>query len=384
MVAGRRGQRHCDTGTEGPMNATGRLLRREALQPIEHFLARHTRYVPAPVEAALFLTRRCNSRCSMCGNWHTAAAGDELTTTETIDILDQLASLGTAVVSLSAEGEISLRQDLPRLLEETARRGFLFSINSNLLHLSDEVVNTIARTRPYQVTAGIDTLDPLRYREIRGISDGVDRVKENIRKLRASGFPGVALGAVVLERNLDDLVRLAEFARANHLAGVRFTAFQETGFGKAWPEQELRWFRDPEYLDSLRATVERLIDMKRHGYPILNSTAYLRMIPRSYCEAGFFPVTCRAPWRRIQVFSDGDVSLCQVMEERAEIGSVRDTALSALWRSTRAGEVRQCVKEQGCGGCWLSCYAETNLRLSTDTAAMVAGDAVRKYLRLRR
>lgn len=346
------------------MKRKSRLLLRELLYMAQQLLADVSAYVPPPLEAALFLTKRCNSRCRMCGYWRNPSPGNELGTDEIRSCLGQLRDLGVEVVSLSGEGELTCRADAEECIRATHAQGFLFAVNSNFLHLPDGVVAAIAETRPYQTTVGIDTLDSSKYERIRGIPDGVKRVRRAIRALQVRGYSDIVLGAVVLTDNLDDLPALVEFAAGEGLRGVRLTAFQPYGFGKKWGAEELRAYSAPDYLARLRSTLDRLCAMGRAGAPILNSETYLRMIPASYSGQFFFPVPCRAPLRRIHLHPDGSVSLCQVMGSSSVVGNIRDSPLDRIWRSRPARNVRKVVRCRRCGGCWLSCYAETNLRLS--------------------
>ena len=244
------------------MSPKVRLLARELADLLD--LARGR--TGAPVEASLFLTRRCNSQCSMCDYWKVSTHDNELTTDEIISIFDQLKRLGVIVLSLSGEGELTLRPDLPLLLSEARNRGFLFSLNSNFLHLSDKNIQAIVDTRPYQVTVGLDTLDPDRYKQIRGIAGGVQRVLANIAKLQAAGYRGVAIGTVILDSNLDDLVKLVQFTTEQGLCGIRFTAFQPNGFGKKWTPEQLHSYGNPDFLKKLSHQFEKLVALKREGH----------------------------------------------------------------------------------------------------------------------
>jgi radical SAM protein with 4Fe4S-binding SPASM domain len=358
-----------------------RLLIREA----EHALSwcsRDRAFLPRPVEASLFLTRTCNSRCSMCDNWRHKATGSELSIEEIERVLDELNKMGVAVISLSAEGEITTRPDFPQIVAAVARRGFIFSINTNGLHLSEEAAQAIIAARPYSVIIGIDTQDADRYWTLRGISDGVERVNGSIRRLRDKDWRAIALGAIVFDTNLDDLIALTQWAKDEGLQAIRFTAVQSRGFGKAWDSSQSAPYREDGYQARLKETIEHLIRMKHHAYPISSSSAYLRMIPSSYSQNGYFPASCRTPWRRIHIHPQGEVSLCQVVGEGAMIGNVREQSIPAIWSSEKARRFRSLVARKGCGGCWLSCYAETNLAYAFPYAIEAMGNRIRRAVQL--
>jgi radical SAM protein with 4Fe4S-binding SPASM domain len=346
------------------MNPKLKLLFREGTQYLEQFFAQRTLYVPRPIEAALFLTKRCNSRCSMCNFWKNPDKNKEISTEQVLGLLDAFSKMGVVVLSLSAEGEITLRKDLPEILEKAYHNNFLYSVNSNFLNISQEVLKVFAKYKPYQVTVGIDTINPERYTLIRGIENGVTMVSSNIKKLQQTGFSNIVLGTVILYDNLEDCIDLAKYVTDHKLKGIRFTAFQPFGFGKKWSHEELDRYTNEEYQVKLRKVISILIKMKMNGVPIINSIPYLKSIPDSFINPLFFPVPCRIPYRRIHVYSNGDISLCQVMERDAIVGNIDNSSLDYAWYSKHSRQIRNIVEKKRCGGCWLSCYAETNLRFS--------------------
>jgi len=364
------------------MNGKMRLLFREGMQYIQQSMAYRTSLVPAPLEAALFLTRRCNSRCTMCNFWKYPEKNEELSTEQVLDILDTLAEMGVVILSLSAEGEITLRKDLSQIIQRAHQLGFLYSINSNFLNISDEIIALFSQYPPYQVTVGLDTVDSKKYASIRGIENGVNRVLSSIEKLQKTGYTNIVLGTVVLSDNVDDLAELTKYVVEKGLRGIRFTAFQPSGFGMKWSEQDLKRYTDPLFQKKLSEAISTLITMKKSGAPIINSIPYLTSIPQTFMNPGFFPVTCRTPTRRIHIYSNGDVSLCQIMAQNGIVGNIKNKSLKTLWHSESAKKIRELVKKKKCGGCWLSCYQETNLRFSVQKGPLLIMDALIRFFRL--
>lgn len=359
-----------------------KLLFREGMQYIEQFFAQRISYIPNPIEAALFLTKRCNSRCSMCNFWKNPDKDMEISTEQVFTLLNEFSKIGVIVLSLSAEGEITLRKDLSEIIKKAHQNKFLFSINTNFLTISDEFLELFAKYKPYQITVGIDTLNPERYTLIRGIENGVAKVLSNIKRLKEIGFNNIALGTVILYNNLEDCIDLAKYVTNHELNGIRFTAFQPFGFGKKWPSKELDRYTNDDYQTKLKELISSLIKMKKNGAPIINSIPYLNSIPHSFMNPSYFPIPCYIPNRRIHVYSNGDVSLCQVMERSAVVGNCNDSSLRKIWYSKRARQVRDIVKKKKCGGCWLSCYQETNIRFSKEYRNTVIGNSLRRFLKL--
>ncbi|MGD9201179.1 MAG: radical SAM protein, partial [Chitinispirillia bacterium] len=224
------------------MNRKKRLLFREIAQYVQQLIASKTAYVPHPIEAALFLTKKCNSRCTMCNYWKAADNINELTTEEVLRLLEELKGLGVVILSLSAEGEITLRKDLPLIIDRIRQHGFLYSVNTNFLYISEEILKAFIDYPPYQITVGIDTLDSDKYTLIRGVKNGLKRVLSNVKRFRERGYGNICFGTVILPDNLDDLIELTNYAKKEGLKGIRFTAFQPNGFGIKWTKEELKRF----------------------------------------------------------------------------------------------------------------------------------------------
>lgn len=340
------------------------LLIKEILQYPKQALGGYFNYSPMPQEASLFLTDRCNSRCSMCDFWKNHGSDDELNTLEVLNVLKQLKEMGVIVLSLSAEGEITLRKDLEQIFEYASKH-FLYSLNTNMLVISDEMIDIIKKYPPYQITVGIDTINDGKYEKIRGIEGGASKVLRNIKRVQSAGYKNIAIGSVILNDNLDELIEITNFVKENNLLGIRFTAFQNSGFGKDIDQKIIESYKDDKYLEKVDLAINRFIELKKNGYPILNSFPYLKGVSDSYRIANYFPITCRTPKRRVHVYSNGNVTLCQVMGKRAFVGNVRKATIKKIWKSEIANNVRKTVRNKGCGGCWLSCYAESNLRFSS-------------------
>ena len=77
------------------------------------------------------MTRRCNLRCIHCySNSRNREYPDELTTSEAMAMIDDLAAFGAPVLLFSG-GEPLMRQDLADLLQYTVNRGMRAVISTN-------------------------------------------------------------------------------------------------------------------------------------------------------------------------------------------------------------------------------------------------------------
>ena len=149
------------------------------------------------------------------------------------------------------------------------------------------------------------------YRELRGID--LQDVLEGIRAAQQAGHE-ILMNCVISGKNvgeLEDLVHLAESLGC----WISFEPMHES-FGieeKVWGS--LRIQDIPAYEEAL----ERLIELKRSGAPIINSVTYLKMIrdlePRFNCHASDII---------LHVASDGTIENCRV-HQRASGQCLRGT-----------------------------------------------------------
>jgi len=189
---------------------------------------------------------------------------------------------------------------------------------------------------------------------------------------------------VIVRENADGLVDLAAFARDLGVRNIRFTAFQPYGFTSEAAREDLRPYRDPEFLAALRDQIDRLIAFKRRTGLVGNPEIYLRKVPEFYAR-GFAirPFPCVVGYYRIHVGPDGDVRLCGLMPD-TRIGNAADLPIGDIWRLPEAQAIRRRLYEGDCLRCWLSCYAEDNMRFFPRTMLAANGGAVRRILGLTR
>jgi MoaA/NifB/PqqE/SkfB family radical SAM enzyme len=129
------------------------------------------------------LTLACNLRCKHCGSRAGAPREGELSTSECLDVVSQLAAAGCELVTLSG-GEPTLREDWDRIAGAIAARGMRINMVSNGNYRSDAAAGEVVRRASASGMANV------------GISiDGPEQVHD---ELRGSGAFKKALSTVEL------------------------------------------------------------------------------------------------------------------------------------------------------------------------------------------
>lgn len=331
-----------------------RELKNMALMPICFKIGNNT--FLRPTVAVLFLTKQCNSRCSICEYWKNRDFSDELSTDKWRDVLNGLRKLGVKMINFTADGEILMRKDAFEIMQYADKLGFLITINTNGLIL-DSFLKQVIELDPLQMQISLDVFDDASYKRVRGVPNGFSKVKDNILALKAVGYNRISVGSVLIKDNLDDLLKLQNFCLENGFT-YRVTAFQFEGFGVD-NSKERNAYRDAVFLNRLKEIANKL--SKR---TINNTSFYLESMENYYAEDKYHPLNCIVGIYKIFILPSGDVSLCNIMHERAVAGNVNENSLSDIWFGKKANEIRKKIKDKKCPSCWLSCFAEDNIRFS--------------------
>ncbi|MGI8555135.1 MAG: GTP 3',8-cyclase MoaA [Pyrinomonadaceae bacterium] len=206
------------------------------------------------------LTDRCNFRCFYClphGEPPLARKDTILTFEELEKICEIFVALGIEKIRLTG-GEPLIRKDVEILVEKLAG---LKSPESRVQssepenphsafripHLKDLALTTnghtlceraaaLKRAGLDRVTISLDSLKRENFQRITGV-DKLEEVLAAIKAAQSAGLTPVKINAVVVRGyNDDELVDLAEFARAENLA-MRFIEFMPLDSGHEWNRQ---------------------------------------------------------------------------------------------------------------------------------------------------
>jgi len=227
-----------------PLDLAGFYLRRK--------LGRHN----IPLLASFKVTHRCNLACRACPFHHRQEQPEQMTWTTAREAMDALRRLGTRIVVFEG-GEPLLWRDGPFRIHDLvreARKRFL------------RVAVTTNGTLPLDVPAHIlwvsvdglkETHDDLR-------SGSFDRIRENLER---ADHERIFIHCTLNRKNLDDIEGLAEWVRG--LPAVQGMTFQ---FFYPYNQGEENLSLSP---DQRRRAVETLLNLKKRGFPILNSAGRL-------------------------------------------------------------------------------------------------------------
>ena len=282
------------------------------------------------------LTYKCNLRCKMCPFWQRPS--EDSSVEQEKAILKQIYYSGACSVAFEG-GEPLLRNDLGDILAFSRSLPLHTSLVTNGTLLESRI-EEIAQYINGSLYVSLDGLEKT-HDTIRGVSGCFRKAVRGITASRAK-VP-VTINTTIVAENIheiEDLVKLAKELDARISLAVAYEYCNAEASAPASHE--------------IRELAGKLCEMKKKGYPLVNSVSYFKVIAKEK------KWTCK-PWVSVNVDPEGNLVLpCYVRNEYAASVSVSETtiktALSGFdWKKT-----------QNCKNCTLHCYVEPSLVLSGD------------------
>jgi MoaA/NifB/PqqE/SkfB family radical SAM enzyme len=295
----------------------------------------------------------------MCGLRELADQERELGIPEIDTVARRLAELGARHAVITG-GEPFLRSDLPDVVGAYARRGFSVRIQTNGgPQVSRGRLEACRDAGLRDVSVSIDTMDGALQDSICGVNGAVGNALHTL-ELAAEILPrGISQANIVASSfNFEELPALVH--RFGNLGLYTYITPVMVGSEEADEGQDL-YFRseDSDFrLDRIPAEVrdrviDELIDLRRGGYRLTNSTQFLEDF-RRYLETGECDWTCEAGTLCLDVHPDGSVCVCK---EKPPIGSILDDDFVDFYRSSGFRELAALFSED-CTGCFYGEYRE--------------------------
>lgn len=316
------------------------------------------------------LTYRCNLQCTYCyvGNERNK---QELTTDEWKKVVDQIPFY--SIVTLVG-GEPLIRKDFIEILKYTSKKVWnKVHVVSNGILINDEIIKAFIRYKLLLLSVSLDGWGE-KHDKNRG-KDGIfDKITSNLDNLK-SQKPNqmVDIKTIVLENNLDDLVKLYkycdkmgfEFLSISFLRNNNWkqnSVLQESFIPEFNQNYPIKLYFDMEHFKEVYKEIESLSK---------NSKVKLRFSPKfEYLDnplegiEKFFqtpedkPVSdiykpCTYPYNNMMINPEGYIYPCLSMK----IGNVKDKPIKELFNDPKYCCFRKNLKASGgtFGACQLCC-----------------------------
>ena len=286
---------------------------------------------PRPRHAVWEFTSACDQKCLHCGPRSGPRRPDELTTAESLKLVEELAAAGVGEVTLIG-GEAYLRADLLPIVRAIRQAGMTATLTTGGYNLSRELADALVAAGVQSVSVSIDGMQVC-HDGLRGRPHSWDRAFAALRHLRAAGAQ-IACNSQINARTLPDLEPLLERLAP---AGIHAWQIQLTlahGVAADHPQILLQPFQMLELFAVLDRLVARCRDLGVTLYPG-NSVGYFgpleSRLRRSATERGHY-FGCQAGVSGLGIESHGAIKGCPSLGGSHNTGGRwRDHGLAALW-----------------------------------------------------
>jgi MoaA/NifB/PqqE/SkfB family radical SAM enzyme len=261
-----------------------------------------------------------------------------MSTDRILRMLEEAARLNFAAY-LAWGGEPFMRHDLMDILRHARRLGLYTSLVTNGTFLAEKAKD-VART----VDLTLVSLDHFSsyHSEMRGLDGVFEMAKEGIVKLKKAGGRA-AVNCVLSRLNMDSVRGMCELASALRVK----VAFD--------PMEVFPGINEEYALSRVERSVlfSEILELKREGYPILNSHDYIQHLisPQAY--------SCAQPRVFTVVSENGVIAPFWCRKNSQPLGDLREQSLGSILCSDRYEEFVERVK--GCNLCINSVTAESSL-----------------------
>lgn len=272
----------------------------------------------------------------MCPFWKRSS--QDLSTQQEKVILKKIYDSGVGGIAFEG-GEPLLRKDLPEILAFSRA----LPLHTSLITNGTLLKSRIDEIAPYingVVYVSIDGLEKT-HDTIRGVSGCFKKAIQGINA--AKKRVPVTINTTIIGDNFHDIEDTVKLAKE---LGVKISL-----------SVAHEYYNVDAFAPNAKETVKianMLVEMKKKGYPLVNSTNYFKVI------ANKKNWTCK-PWALINVGTDGRLVLpCYVRNQYATSASVFDASIKNTLSSFDWKQMRSCKE------CNLHCYVEPSLVLSWD------------------
>ena len=323
-----------------------------------------------PVLAVWELTLRCDLACRHCGSRAGRERPDELTTSECLDLVGQMAELGVLEVTLIG-GEAYLRPDWLEIVAAISAAGMQCTMTTGGRGMTAERARDAARAGIRSVSVSVDG-GPAVHDALRGVEGSHRAALAALENLRAAGIP-IAANTQINRLSLPDLPDVLETLIAAGISGWQVMLTVAMGRAADQPDMLIQPFELLDLFPLLSRLKKRATQARVPMWPGNNigyfgpHEAELRVeLPRGHmssCGAGCNTLGIEAngavkgcPSLQSTPWTGGnlrDASLRDIWERSAPLRYMRDFTLDSLW-----GYCRDCYYAEDCrGGCTWTAFS---------------------------
>jgi len=356
----------------------------------------------APFLVVWDFTHKCNLRCKHCYSDSGGIREEELTTSQALAIVDQLADAGVTALAFSG-GEPLTREDFFEVARHAADRGLYVSLASNGTLLTEENVKKLKQAKVNYVDISIDGATAKTHDEFRGVNGAFDKAMAGLKNCVDADLC-VCIATTATKSNFEEMPSIIDLAE--EVGAERFTYFNfiPTGRGKELFDQDLTAEQREQLMRYLLARMSKgckttilttapqlaRVGLQCQGNKgtgdITMSMAHLQTVKvtKKAVPLADFIGGCGAGRLYCSISPAGDVHPCVFFP--VTVGNLRTEKFTEIWlhsklfnslrdRSNLKGACAACKYKFICGGCRARASAYHDDFLSSDPGCILAKKA---------
>jgi Y-X(10)_GDL-associated radical SAM protein len=346
-------------------------------------MAQPTRYLSSrdrsafvPVHAVWEITLACDLKCDHCGSRAGKRRSGELTTDECLDLVRQLARMGTREVTLIG-GEAYLRRDWLKIIREIRDQGMDCTMQSGGLNLTEERIKAAVDAGLQALGISVDGLREVhdRLRGVKGSFEAAFQALRTIKKFGITSSVNTQITSLVIPQ-LRELMNLFIDAGAKNWQ-IQLTV----AMGRAADNPELL-LQPYELLKLMPLLAELYEEGADRGFLLQpgNNIGYFgpyESVWRGSGDDRVYWSSCNAGQNTLGIEADGTIKGCPSLPTSPYAGAnIRDLSLKQIWGKTDELTInRGRTSEQLWGFCGSCYYADVCKAGCTWTTHVLFGRA---------
>jgi len=298
----------------------------------------------SPAIVGWAITDLCNRRCLYCARWQ--GKQKELSTEEVFRVVDELARMGTAMISFTG-GEPLVRKDIGKIIDYIYNKGISVKLNSNGM-LVEQKIKELKKL-------DLLTLSLEGPEEIHDAIRGKDAYQQVLTAAQVANKSGIRVSftTVLTADNLKSIDFILNKAKEFN-SKVNFQPATQTILGSASVNPLA-----PD-IAQYRQAINKLIERKKNGNKeIANS---LKGLEHLYWWPEAKKMNCACSWVSCRIEPNGDIIYCsRGKTPRKALNCINDGVEKAFNN----------LSTMSCNDCWCATRVELNLAFSTHPSVIM-------------
>ena len=313
-----------------------------------------TKRVPVYVQYAV--TKKCNLNCNICNSNLSRDKEIDLTLPEITRLAIILKKIQVSILVLTG-GEPFIRKDIIEIAKIFKTSGLEVRFQTNGFLLTPKLINELRKLDTSGITISLDSLDPEIQDRLTNFNNSHEKIFKALSLMTqySSQTKNIsAINTVVSKLNIEELPTIAKFASRLGLF-ISFIPIHSTQANSHFiirkNNVELE-FSEKDFL-AIDRVYSELIEMKKQGYLIYNSSRFLRETP-DYLKYKKIQWKCDSPDLYFAISPSGNFLPC--VDLNSNINILDQDFLKNYLQGIPQNQIRK--KVDGCEGCMYACWPE--------------------------